>query len=123
MSDSSYLLREVVVGRATWRELVEAGSDIRAVPGGWAFGPPTLEPAAVTEPDLREGIARQIVSIDHGREWASFVLSASDLFDLEPLSGDGSASCGQVLEALWDLSNGDVASARARLRKSDPPSA
>jgi hypothetical protein len=105
MSDAPTLLREVLLGRATWRDLAAAGFDVRAIPGGWAFGPPSGAPMVVTEDDLRHGIAQQAGN-PGAREWASFVLCASDLFDLEPLTDSGSVTAANAVEALWDLSFG-----------------
>jgi hypothetical protein len=123
MVERRNVLREVLLGRASWRELVAAGADIRAVPDGWIFGPATADPIAVSERDLREGITRQLDGEDRGREWASFVLSASQLFDFASLSRDGGAAADQVLEALWDISYGNADAARKRLAESHPPNA
>jgi hypothetical protein len=109
-------LREVVLGRATWRDLVAAGMDIRGIPNGWEFGPTACAPIDVSELDLRAGITRQLETEDQGRSWASFVLAASDLFDLEAVSGQGADSSETLLEALWDISEGDFATARQRLQ-------
>lgn len=117
MNTREAVTRDVLLGKRPWNDLNEAGWDIRRTRDGWTFGSTAGPPVTVAFGDLMTGMAVQLESEDEGREWARFVLAASDVFDLEAVSETGASEEG--IEALWDLSRGDTAAAKATIARLD----
>jgi hypothetical protein len=95
---------QVIRGEAHWSSLQQLGFRILREADRWIM-PPAPEEVAVPETsDLAAGILRFEFQADELREWASFVLAASSLINLERID---KTNVGQkLLEALWDLSFG-----------------
>ena len=106
MTTMKAAILDVVRGKAEWASLLAYGVDIRHFPRErrWEFGAYDAEPVVVTEPDVVEGINRQIADEGLIAEWAQFLLAASDLIDLDKLS-DSEAG---LLDCLWEISDGKL---------------
>ncbi len=106
-----YIARDVLLGKRHWSDLRNAGVEVRTTRGGWIFVPSTMPPLSLSPEELAHGIVRQLETEDGGREWASVVLAAADLVDLDD-TADGDAN-DRALDALWELSFGNRARAAA----------
>ena len=94
--------REVVRGERPWKDLATVGVEVRRSDNAWHFGPWPHDPLPITNEDLAAGFDRHLSRPDHGREWAEFLIAATDLYEVSDDAG---------LEALWDLSRGNAVAA------------
>ena len=100
--ESSNEIMRVVRGQAHWSSLQHLGFNIRREPNRWIM-PPVLKDLVMPKiSDVATGILSLQFKPDELVEWASFVLAASSLINLETI---GETPVGKkILEALWDLS-------------------
>ena len=95
---------KVLRGELTWSSLNGDGVEIERKGDRWLFPPVVIEPLKPTHEDIAAGIGAYLGKPEQLKEWASFLLAASSLVDLEELDN---AWGNELLEVLWDLSFGD----------------
>ncbi len=94
-------LGRVVRGEDKWESLRQQGVRIDYENGEWSISPLQSDPVPISIEDIAAGFIT-LFGKDEAIEWASFLLAASPLIDLEPLQD---MPHGEVLlNGLWDLS-------------------
>ncbi len=102
INDRQRILLEVVRGHKPWPVLQRHGFKVSYYDGRWEFGVESEPPLQASLSDISEGLLRLLSKPHELSEWASFVLVASSLVDLEDVEGHD-----LLLEALWDASFGE----------------
>jgi hypothetical protein len=97
LNDRQRILLEVVRGHKPWPVLQRHGFKVSYYDGGREFGAEPDPPLQASLSEVSEGLLRLLSNPHELREWASFVLVASSLIDLEETEGHD-----LLLEALWD---------------------
>lgn len=109
LNDSQRVLLEVVRGQKPWSTLQQYGFKVSYYEGRWEFGLNSVPPLRVSVSDISEGLLGLLAKPDDLRQWASFILSAASLVDLEDMEDHD-----LLLEALWDASFGNQVKEPAR---------
>ena len=100
MLDQAELVREVVRGSRSWRELSEAGITVHLADDSVSVIAPTASPVPVTAGDVATGWLRHSGDLKSLRHWARFVHGYSNLIELQ---FDEHALGEKLLEALWQV--------------------
>lgn len=93
---------QVVRGSRTWPSLSEYG--ILKSGDTWMF-PPCTDPLVVTLSDLVAGLSSLASDRELARQWACFILAASNVISFEYLENDPKGQ--QMIEVLWQLAECD----------------
>jgi hypothetical protein len=102
MGEREVILLEVVRGHKPWTVLQRHGLNVSYYDGSWEFGVESDPPLLVSPSDISEGLLGLSSRPREQREWASFILAASSLLDLEYVQ-----ACDLLLEALWEATFGE----------------
>lgn len=95
----------VIRGEVPWHSLEVSGIEVRHEANEWAIGTTLDHPVSADPEDIATGLVNLSFKSDELIEWASFLLAAAPLINLERLQR--SAEGNQLLETLWDVSAGE----------------
>lgn len=104
MVDRLGLVRDVVRGIRSWRELAEAGVSVRVADDSVSVISPVAEPVPVTAEDVAAGWLRHSDNLESLRQWARLVHGAVSLVELQL---EGHELGERLLENLWQAAFGE----------------
>lgn len=105
MVDQGELVRAVVRGARSWRELAEAGISISLSGDSVSVMVPAAAPVPVTAEDVATGWLRHSDDPKSLRQWARFVHGAVNLVELQL---EGHALGDRLLANLWEAAFGEA---------------
>ncbi len=91
----------VVRGCIPWWRLNDFDALAKKTAIGWSFAPVQIRPILINGDDIRSGLSNLINDSERMKEWASFLLAASSLVDLQELESERGGD--NLFELIWDL--------------------
>jgi hypothetical protein len=108
MSDLRKEMIEIVRGEKNLEHTSGYGSYFRQVGDQWVFNENLSPPILPSIVDIAYGFMKYKNNKDQLKQWASFILSAIGIINLDQLESDEKGEI--VLNALWDASFSDPVS-------------